>query len=107
MTKLQENYNKAVEAYIQEWCKKHEFDCKDGCWVGDRVGEVFEIADVFVSFTDIRTDIDRNATPDQYWEYYWASLDAFELKQPYPNYENWLKGCPRISNEELSNLRKK
>ena len=60
MTKLQEIYNKAVEAYIQEWCKKHEFDRKGGHWVAGRIGEVFGINDVFVDFTDIKTDIDRS-----------------------------------------------
>lgn len=100
---LRSNYEKACNAYLEAWCKKHEFDIKDAEWVG--VGGVVNVGDYYVSFIDIMTDIDKDAPREEYWKYYYYALDCGWLEIPYPNYTNWLRGCPIKSEEEMRRLK--
>lgn len=91
------------------FCEKHEFDYADAArsWVGDNVGGVTECADYIVRMSDILTDIDLDAPDDEYVKYYdycmrvW-SIAGGELKTP--NYESWLRGCPRMDEEQIKRL---
>lgn len=91
---LKERFEAVVEEYLAAFCKKQGFDRFDGYWIGDRVGEVFEIADMFFDFNDIRYDIDTNQPAEQIINWHWKMVDDTfdELSHtPFPNYENWCK----------------
>lgn len=106
---LRLNYDKACNAYLMVFCEKHGFDYADAArsWVGGDVGGITLCADYYVSMPDILTDIDRDAPEEEYVKYYdyclrVGSIAGGELTTP--NYDSWLRGCPRISDEQLQRL---
>lgn len=105
---LKQQYIDACNAYLEAFCEKHGFDYGEAAnsWVANVVGDACMIGDYFVSFEEIKTDIDMDATKDEYWSYYDYSLEAHELGFNCPNYSNWLRGCPRLSEEQIKSLRK-
>ena len=103
---LRSNYEKACNAYLEEWCKKHEFDIREADWVGGDIGGVVFIADFYVSFEDIMIDIDRRAPRGEYWRYYDYAMDCQWLGISYPNYNHWLRGAPIKSKEEMVKLKR-
>lgn len=102
---LRSNYEKACNAYVAEFCKKHEFDVRDAEWVGGDVGGVILIADYYISLEDIMTDIEKDVPRGEYWKYYSYSLDCAWLDIRHPNYKNWLAGAPVKSKETLDRLK--
>lgn len=106
---LRLNYNEACNAYLMAFCEKHGFDYADAArsWVGGDVGGITLCADYYVSMSDILTDIDLDAPEDEYVKYYdyclrVRSIADGELKTP--NYQNWLRGCPRMDEEQIKRL---
>lgn len=104
---LKQQYIDACNAYLEAFCEKHEFDYDEAAnsWVANDVGGTCLIGDMYASFDDIKTDIDMNAPEDEFYFYYYYSLDAYELGFTCPNYANWLRGCPRLSEEQKSSIR--
>ena len=107
--KLRKNYEDACNAYLWAFCNKHglSFSENKKGWVSDDIGGTCYLIDrdVFVTMNDMLTDIDCNAPEDEYWSYYDYSLQAHELGFICPNYANWLRGCPRLSEEQIKSLR--
>jgi len=99
--RIKENYNRACEAYLEDFCEKHGYDYEDNMWVGNHVGWIAEIADLYIGLDDIRTDIDNNVPEDEFIKWYDYSLRLGMLNAHYPNYESWLKNCPIKSEEEI------
>ena len=104
---LKQQYIDACNAYLEAFCEKHGFDYDESAnsWVAGYVGDACMIGDYFVSFEEIRTDIDMDASKDEYWSYYDYSLEAHELGFNCPNYANWLRGCPRLSEGQRKSIR--
>jgi len=69
MEDLQNNYKKAVNAYIKEFEKKHEiqFDF----WIGDLIGEVCCFGDYTFNFSDIKYVIDNSISFEYLSDWYW------------------------------------
>lgn len=104
---LKLNYTAACNAYMAAFCEKHNFDYEPDAWVGGATGGIAEINDLFVSMDDMRADIDRDAPEEEYAKYYdyclrVGSIAGGELKTP--NYESWLRGCPRMNEAQLTRL---
>lgn len=104
---LKLNYTAACNAYMAAFCEKHGFDYEPDAWVGGDPGGIAEINDLFVSMDDMRADIDRAAPEEEYAKYYdyclrIHSIADCELKTP--NYDRWLRGCPRIEEEQIARL---
>jgi hypothetical protein len=93
---LKERYEVVVEEYVTAFCQRNGFDRKDGHWVGDRPGEIFDIADMCFDFREIRFDMDTAQSPETIIKYYWERLNN-EGAIPFPNYENW---CSTNTEEE-------
>ena len=104
---LKQQYIDACNAYLEAFCDKHGFDYDEAAnsWVANVVGDACMIGDYFVSFEEMKTDIDMDATKDEYWSYYDYSLEAHELGFNCPNYANWLRGCPRLSEGQRKSIR--
>ncbi len=107
LRRLRLNYNAACNAYLAAFCEKHGYDYEPDAWVGDDPGGIAEVGDMVVSMADILTDIDRDAPEEEYIKYYdycmrVGSICDGELVTP--NYDSWLRGCPRIDKEQIARL---
>lgn len=84
-----------------------EWGYDPAAWVGNDPGGIAEVGDLFVSMADMLTDIDRDAPEEEYIKYYdyclrVGSIANGELETP--NYDSWLRGCPRMDEEQLRRL---
>ena len=101
---LRLSYNAVCNAYLAAFCEKHGYDYEPDAGVGDDPGGIAEVGDLFVSMADILTDIDRDAPEEEYVKYYdyclrVGSIANGELQTP--NYDSWLRGCPRMDEEQI------
>ena len=106
---LRENYDRACNAYLLAFCEKHGFDYADAVrnWAGGAAGGIAECADYYVSMSDILTDIDLDAPEDEYVKYYDYCLRVHSIANGelmVPNYDSWLRGCPRMDEEQIKRL---
>lgn len=101
-----EYFEKGCNEYLRLFCEKHDFDFEDAkeSWVGGQTVGVVCCGDYFIDIRDIITDIDKDAPNDEYEKWYAYTLDAHNLGLTTPNYESWLKGCPRSSQEDIERL---
>lgn len=91
------------------FCEKHGFDYADAVrnWAGGAAGGIAECADYYVSMSDILTDIDLDAPEDEYVKYYDYCLRVHSIANGelmVPNYDSWLRGCPRMDEEQIKRL---
>lgn len=104
---LRLNYNAACNAYLAAFCEKHGYDYEPDAWVGNDPGGIAEVGDLFVSMVDMLTDIDRDAPGEEYVKYYDYCLRVGSIangKLETPNYDSWLRGCPRMDEEQIARL---
>lgn len=98
-------YQAAVEGYMIEFLNRHDlgpYDQSD--WIGD-VGDIYECADMFMNFYDIRFDVDNNIPDNMYEKWYWDSLECAELGISFPNYQHWFNGAPTPSHESIQRIK--
>lgn len=89
------------------FCEKHGYDYEPDAWVGDDPGGIAEVGDLFVSMADMLTDIDRDAPKEEYIKYYDYCMRVGGIcdgKLNTPNYDSWLRGCPRMDEEQIARL---
>lgn len=104
---LRLNYNAACNAYPAAFCEKHGYDYDPDAWAGDDPGGIAEVGELFVSMSDMLTDIDRDAPEEEYIRYYDYCMRVGGIcdgKLETPNYDSWLRGCPRIDEEQIASL---
>jgi len=77
-----------IDRYMQMFCDKHEIEYDDSYWIGGK-GEVIEIGDMFINFSDVRLDLEQNVTKGIFTNWYWTVLES---KLPHINYASWVKG---------------
>lgn len=102
-----EYFVKGCNAYLELFCDKHGFDYEDAkeSWAGGKVGEITLVGDFYVNMTTIIVDIEENAKESDFYEWYDYCLDAHEFDFTTPNYESWLRGCPRTDESTFAKLR--
>lgn len=105
MNKLQElrfHFKNAVTEYVQEFCEKHGWKYDASGWVAGDVGGVIEIDDMFISFDDIRADIDHEFDKDAFVEWYKYEQRVTELGcTQHINYRSFALGAPRPYSDEV------
>ena len=105
MDKLQElrfHFKNAVTEYVQEFCEKHGWKYDASGWVAGDVGGVIEIDDMFISFDDIRVDIDSEFDKDKFVEWYKYEQRVTELGcTQHINYRSFALGAPRPYSDEV------
>lgn len=101
-----EYFEKGCNEYLRLFCEKHGFDYEEAKnSLPNRLFlDVVCIGDYFVDMRDIVTDIEQDAPEEEYEKWYFYTIDALNLGLTTPNYESWLKGCPRCSQEEIERL---
>lgn len=105
--KAKEYFVKGCNEYLRLFCEKHDFDYDEAknSWVANCVGDVTCVGDIFVGMQTIITDIEMDAPEVEFWKWYDYNLEAHEFDFPTPNFESWLRGCPRTSEETFEKLR--
>lgn len=114
---LKEKFDLLCNTYVTLFCQKHELPYSEADWIGDEVGGVLSIAgERFVDFRDLKYDIDQNVEVGLYekWDDYCDRISEIEAKYEslfsprrdegrlrHINYESWVAGAPRYSDEEL------
>lgn len=106
--KTKQDYENAVNNYLLLFCEKHDFDYEDAAndWVSGDVGGVTLVGDFFVDMQTILADINLNAPEKEFVRWYDYCLRLYSLGSDIstPNFENWVRGCPRKSEQEIQKL---
>lgn len=110
-----ENYENSVNAIVEGFKKKNEFNSPEGYWIGNEVGGVYDFGDTMTfDFRDILTDIKDNAPKDEIVKWQEYNLRIWQINNIVGgaflkdiNYHSWLKGCPRLSDHELEVVEEK
>ena len=104
--KAREYFVKGCNEYLRLFCEKHDFDYEEAkdSWVANCVGDVTCVGDIFVGMQTIITDIEMDAPEEEFIKWYDYNLVAHEFSFATPNFESWLRGCPRVSEEAFKKL---
>lgn len=104
--KAREYFVKGCNEYLRLFCEKHDFDYEEAMdsWVANCVGDVTCVGDIFVGMQTIITDIEMDAPEDEFIKWYDYNLVAHEFGFTTPNFDHWLRGCPRVSDEAFKKL---
>lgn len=104
--KAREYFVKGCNEYLRLFCEKHDYDYEEAkeSWVANCVGDVTCVGDIFVGMQTIITDIETDAPEEEFIKWYDYNLVAHEFGFTTPNFESWLKGCPRVSEETFKKL---
>ena len=104
--KAREYFVKGCNEYLRLFCEKHDFDYEEAkeSWVANCVGDVTCVGDIFVGMQTIITDIEMDAPEDEFIKWYDYNLVANEFGFTTPNFESWLRGCPRVPQESFDKL---
>lgn len=103
-TKLKQDYENACNNYLKAFCEKHEFDYEPDMWVANDVGTIICIGDYYVDMNTIRIDIDKDASVSEFVKWYDYYYRLGTLGVSCPSYDNWLRGCPIYSKEEIAEM---
>jgi hypothetical protein len=104
--KAREYFVKGCNEYLRLFCEKHDYDYEEAkeSWVANCVGDVTCVGDIFVGMQTIITDIEMDAPEEEFIKWYDYNLVAHEFGFTTPNFESWLRGCPRVSDEAFKKL---
>ena len=104
MTKLQQDYDNACNAYLEAFCKQYDMQYDDDAWVAREVGTIAEVSDLFLSMQDIKLCVDKNVKWEDLIQWYDYNLDAHAIGLDTINLNSWLMGCPRTSKEKMTEI---
>lgn len=89
--KLYTKLNSAIQEYVNIFEKKHEiiFDF----WVSDDVGTIACFSNTYyISFDDIRYDLERGVDSQLFFEWYDLALELHSNKEQNINYSSYVMG---------------
>lgn len=101
---LKSDYTDACNAYLKAFCEMYGFDYDPKDWVGDDPGGFVDVGDYYVGMDTIRTAVDREAPAKEFFKWYDYCMDCGHLELSSPNFDAWLRCCPRLSDEEIQEL---
>ena len=104
--KAKEYFIKGCNEYLRLFCEKHDFDYEEAkdSWVANCVGDVTCVGDIFVGMQTIIADIEMDAPEEEFLKWYGYNLVANEFGFTTPNFDHWLRGCPRVPQESFDKL---
>ena len=102
------SYNVACNNILRLFCEKHEMHYDPSDWVADEPGSIAMIGDYAVDMATMLTDLKMDAPEEEFirWYDYTLELGVIDATIPTPNFEHWLRGCPRYSQEHINGLRR-
>lgn len=101
-----ECFVKGCNEYLRLFCEKHDFDYEEAkdSWVGGSIGEITMCGDYYVAMPTIIADIEMDAPEEEFLKWYGYNLVANEFGFTTPNFDHWLRGCPRVPQESFDKL---
>lgn len=90
LKEVKERLDNCIDLYVDFFCKKHDMDF--GGWVGNIKGGVCEVADMYLSFEDIRLDLEKDVYERGIYDWYWNNIEAGEKRC---NYESFIMNLPQ------------
>ena len=98
-------YADACEKYLQAFCKNYQMRYDNDAWVAGEVGTIACVCDYFFDFSVIKYCVDNNLTDfGELMKWYDHTLNCTQLGIDAPNFPNWHKGCPRVSDSKMEKL---
>lgn len=104
---LKENYEKACDEMLKAFCCQYELQYEKDAWVAGDVGTIALIGDYYIDFQDMMYMLNSNIAFDEWLRWYDYCLDAHDLGFNTPNFTSWCKGCPRLTKEQIQNIKEK
>lgn len=108
--KLDEDFKDVVKRYSQAFVDMY-FTFDDGSvaetwWIAQEFGGILTVNDYYFSLDDIRFCVNWGIPWDTVseWYDYCVRVGTIDKGIPTPNIKSWSMGCPRLSEEEMSNL---
>ena len=88
---IKERLDNCIDLYTDLFCKKQ--CCDEMGWIGNTKGGINCFADAYLSFEDIRIDLEMNVPKGEIFKWYW---DNIENNKKAINYYSYVLGL-RIS----------
>lgn len=87
LKEIKARLDNCIDLYVDLFCKKQEvwFDS----WVGDLKGGLAVFGDLYITFEDIRLDLEQNTRKGLVFKWYW---DNVENQDKAINYYSYIKG---------------
>lgn len=104
---LKENYEKACEEILKAFCCQYELQYEKEAWVAGGAGTIALIGDYYIDFQDMMYMLNNSIAFDEWLRWYDYCLDANDLGFKTPNFTSWYKGCPRLTEEQIQNIKEK
>ena len=100
-------WNEICFQYVEAFCQRHGYTPERDAWVAGDVGTTICINDMYIGMDEIRYDVDNDVPVEKFEEWYWKSLDVYELTgEKWMNYPSFCKGAPDTwPNEQLNKIR--
>lgn len=104
---LKENYEKDCNEYLKAFCSTYELQYEEDAWVAGDVGTIALIGDYYINFQNMMYMLDNGVAFEVWLRWYDYCLDAHELGLDVPNFQSWHKGCPRLTEEQIQDIKDK
>lgn len=102
------DYKTACNAVINVFSKKYEVSVTEEDWVAGVVGGKVCINDEFyIDMEDVILMLTKDVSWNEFLRWWDYNIDANYLGIRFVNLVSWLKGAPRLSREQLDNLKEK
>ena len=104
---LKENYEKACNEYLKAFCSTYELQYEEDAWEAGDVGTIALIGDFYIDFQDMMYMLNNGIAFEEWLRWYDYCLDAHDLGLDMPNFTSWHKGCPRLTKEQIQDIKDK
>ena len=104
---LNKRYTEVCEEYLKAFCQTYELQYEEDAWVAGDVGTIASIGDYYIDFQDVMYMLDNGIAFEEWLRWYDYCLDAHDLGLDTPNFTSWHKGCPRLTEEQIQDIKDK
>ena len=87
ISEIKERLDNCIDLYTDLFCQKQEVYAEG--WIGDIKGGINCFSDAFLSFDDIRIDLELDAPKGMIFDWFWENFDNQEKAI---NYYSYVKG---------------
>ena len=88
-------WNEICFQYVEAFCQRHKYTLECDAWVAGDVGTTICIHDMYIGMDEIRYDVDNEVPVEKFEDWYWKSLDVYELTgEKWLNYPSFCNGAP-------------
>ena len=104
---LNKRYTEAFEEYLKAFCEAYELPYEKDAWVAGDVGTIALIGDYYIDIQNMMYMLDNGIAFEEWLRWYDYSIDAHDLGLDTPNFTSWHKGCPRLTKEQIQDIKDK